>query len=431
MQDLQFAAQPPLIESYDCDLVIVGGGVVGTTLAAALATSGLSIILIEAQTLEAAAARERGYALSPLSGQIFEQIGVWERIFPYIGKYHHIYLSDADHPRLVKFNPGDLGTEYLGYVGEHRILLGALQDFIAQAGDKIQWRCPARLTQVNYREDGVLIDLEVNGEPQQLRSRLVVGADGARSLIRQRAGIQTWGWKYWQSCVTFMITHEAPRHDIAFERFWPDGPMGVLPLAGNRYHIVWTAPHAEAKALQTLDEAEFLQELEYYTGGFLGKLRLDSDRLVFPVQLFQSHDYVRSRLALVGDAAHRCHPVAGQGLNLGIRDAAALAQVLSEAYQRGEDIGDLRVLRRYERWRKPENLAILAFTDFLDRLFSNNWWPVAQVRRMGLWLLRHVRPLKVLALRFMTGFWGRRPVNAAGKMQHPERSASTPLLKRF
>ena len=186
--------------------------------------------------------------------------------------------------------------------------------------------------------------------------------------------------------------------------------MGVLPLAGNRYHIVWTAPHAEAKALQTLDEAAFLSELEYYTGGFLSQLQLTSERLVFPVQLFQSRHYVRHRVALIGDAAHRCHPVAGQGLNLGIRDAAALAQILSEAHLRGEDIGALKVLKRYERWRKVENLAILGFTDFLDRMFSNNWWPIVPVRRLGLWLLRNIPLCKVLALKFMTGFWGRRPV---------------------
>jgi 2-octaprenyl-6-methoxyphenol hydroxylase len=185
--------------------------------------------------------------------------------------------------------------------------------------------------------------------------------------------------------------------------------MGVLPLTENRCHIVWTAPHTEAKALQNLSEAEFLAQLEYYTGGWLGKITLTSERQLFPVQLYQSRQYVRSRLALIGDAAHRCHPVAGQGLNLGIRDAAALAQVLLEAYQRGEDIGDRRVLKRYERWRQIENLSILGFTDFLDRMFSNTWWPAVVLRRLGLWLLRTLPPLKVFALKLMTGFVGRRP----------------------
>ncbi|WP_204137371.1 FAD-dependent hydroxylase [Halomicronema sp. CCY15110] len=419
MPELLSTEDSQSIHSHSCDVAIVGGGVVGTTLAAALGKSGLSVTIIEAQTLEGAAARERGYALSPLSGQILDGIGVWERIFPYIGKYHDIYLSDADCPRLVKFHPQDLGIEFLGYVGEHRIMLRALQDFINTECETVQWLCSARLNQVTYQSEGATLDLEVEGKPQQVRSRLVVGADGPQSYIRQTAGIKTWGWKYWQSCLTFMITHTASRNDIAFERFWPDGPMGVLPLAGNRYHIVWTAPHAEAKALQRLNEDEFLAELEYYTSGFLGKLTLTSDRHVFPVQLLQSRQYVRPRVALVGDAAHRCHPVAGQGLNLGIRDAAALAQVLTKAHARGQDLGDLAVLKRYERWRKVENLAILGFTDFLDRIFSNRWWPIVKIRRFGLWLLRNVPLLKVLALKFMTGFWGRRPTLSRTKTAKP------------
>lgn len=409
IQDLSFPDSLTAKTAHSCDVAIIGGGIVGATLAAALRASGLSIVLIEAQTKEGAIARERGYALSPLSGQIFENIGVWDKIFPYIGKYQHIYLSDADNPRLVKFQPQDLGTKYLGYVGEHRIMLRALQDFIDAECKNVRWLYAARPTQVTYGAAAAIIDLDVDGQPYQVQTRLVIGADGPRSHVRQSAGIKTWGWKYWQSCLTFMITHETPRNDIAFERFWPDGPMGVLPLAGNRYHIVWTAPHAEAKALQNLDETDFLTELEYYTGGFLGKPKLNSDRLVFPVQLFQSKHYVRHRLALIGDAAHRCHPVAGQGLNLGIRDAAALAQVLTKAHAQGKDVGDLRILRRYQRWRKVENLAILGFTDFLDRMFSNNWWPIVRVRRLGLWGLRNVPFLKILALKFMTGFWGRCP----------------------
>jgi 2-octaprenyl-6-methoxyphenol hydroxylase len=411
MQHLHIDSDPAIASTagLDCDIAIVGGGIVGTTLAAALKDTGLHIVLIEISTLEQAAARERGYALSPLSGKILASIGVWDNIFPHIGKYRDIYLSDADNPKVVKFKTADLGTEFLGFVGEHTIMLTALQKFIAEACDNVQWLCPAQTTRVIYGPEGAVLYGEKEGQPFQVNARLVVGADGARSQIRQGAGIKTNGWKYWQSCLTFMITHQAPRNDIAFERFWPDGPMGVLPLAGNRYHIVWTAPHDAAKALQTLDEQEFLRKLEYFTGGYLGKLTLTSERRLFPVQLFQSQHYVRSRLALVGDAAHRCHPVAGQGLNLGIRDAAALAQVIQEAYAKGEDIGDLRVLKRYERWRKTENLAILGFTDFLDRLFSNHWWPLVQVRRLGLWLLRNVSPLKVFALKLMTGFVGRRP----------------------
>jgi 2-octaprenyl-6-methoxyphenol hydroxylase len=205
------------------------------------------------------------------------------------------------------------------------------------------------------------------------------------------------------------IKPEKPHNNIAYERFWPSGPMGVLPLPGNRFQVVWTSPHKEAKALSELDEKLFLQELEHRTAGILGRLELEGSRYVFPVQLMQSDRYTQPRLALVGDAAHCCHPVAGQGMNLGIRDAAALAQVLQFAHQQGEDIGDIQVLKRYERWRKHENLVILGFTDFLDRMFSNNLLPLVALRRLGLWILRRVRPFKSYALQLMTGLRGRHP----------------------
>ncbi|WP_013324409.1 FAD-dependent hydroxylase [Gloeothece verrucosa] len=392
--------------NLDYDLAIVGGGIVGATLAAALKASGLKIAIIEAQPLPQAAARRRAYALSLISGRILEGIGVWDSILPHIGKFSKIRLSDADHPQVVKFHTTDLATDYLGYVGDHQVILTALQEFIGNCPN-ITWLCPAAVTGVDYQLSQATLSVNIEGKPQQIRTKLVIGADGPRSPIRTLAGIKTRGWKYWQSCVTFTIKHQASQNDIAFERFWPTGPMGILPLPGNRCQIVWTSPHARAKALQELDEAEFLTLLEKHTGGLLGKIELDSERLVFPVQLMQSDRYVLPRLALVGDAAHCCHPVGGQGLNLGIRDVAALAQVLQEAYQRGEDIGDVKVLERYETWRKPENLAILGVTDFLDRVFSNNWLPVVAVRRLGIWMMCRVPFLKTFALQVMTGLKGR------------------------
>lgn len=395
-------------QGFDYDVAIAGGGIAGATLACALKNSGLKVVLIEAQPQSVAVARRQAYNLSILSGRIFEGIGVWDKILPQITTYKHIRLSDADYPNIVQFHLNDLSTDALGYVGEHCPILQSLYEFLADCPD-VSWVCPAEVLNVEYHASGVNIQVKVDGETHQLRSRLIVAADGARSRIRTAAGIGTKGWKYWQSCVTVRIKTEKSHNHTAFERFWPSGPMGVLPLPGNLCQVVWTAPHAEAQALKELDEKEFLRLLERRTGGLLGHLELDSQRLIFPVQLMQSDRYTQSRLALIGDAAHCCHPVGGQGLNLGIRDAAALAQVLHDAHQRGEDIGDIRVLRRYERWRKTENLVILGFTDFLDRLFSNRWLPVVGVRRLGLWVLQTVQPLKVLALRLMTGLLGRHP----------------------
>jgi len=394
--------------SFDYDLVIAGGSIVGATLACALQNSGLRVVLIEAQPPAVEVVKPQAYNLSILSGRIFQGIGVWEKILPQITTYRQIRLSDADYGGIVQFYPRDLKTDALGYIGEHRSLMNALYEFLAECPN-ISLLCPAEVVAVDYQESGVEITVKVAGEHRQLRSRLVVAADGARSRIRQLAGISTKGWKYWQSCVTARIKTEKPHNHTAFERFWPSGPMGVLPLSGNRCQVVWTAPHAEAQALKQLEEREFLALLEQRTGGLLGHLEFDSGRFLFPVQLMQCDRYTQSRLALIGDAAHCCHPVGGQGLNMGIRDAAALAQVLQEAQQQGEDIGDARILKRYESWRKKENLAILGFTDLLDRIFSNNWLPLVLTRRLGLLTLQKIHPLKVYALQLMTGLRGRPP----------------------
>ena len=395
-------------KSLNCDLVIVGGGIVGATLASALKNSGIKVIIIEAKPLEVAAARRQAYAFSLLSGRIYSGIGVWHKIFPKIAKFSHIRLSDGNYPQVVQFETKDIDNEYLGYVAEHNVVLTALQEFTADC-DNISWLCPAEVTEVKYQDSVATVKVKVDGEERIITTQLVVGADGAKSRIRNWAGIKTRGWKYWQSCVAFTIKHTAPQNNIAFERFWSTGPMGVLPLPGNRCQIVWTNPHAQAKALQELDEPEFIKKLEHYTGGLLGKLELASDRNLFPVQLMQCDRYIQSRLALIGDAAHCCHPVGGQGLNLGIRDAASLAQILQAAYHQGEDLGSLNVLKRYQSWRKQENLAILGFTDFLDRIFSNNWLPIVIIRRLGLLLLQYIKPLKIFALKLMTGLKGKTP----------------------
>lgn len=394
--------------SFDYDLAIVGGGIVGLTLACALKNSGLSVVLIEAKPYSVAAAKGQAYAVHLLSSRIFEGIGVWDKILPQIATFRRVRLSDADYPGVVEFQPADLGTKELGYVAEHQALLLPLQEFLHECAN-VSYLCPAEVVKIEYEPGGVSISLLVGGETRTIRTRLVVAADGARSRIRKEAGINTRGWQYWQSCIVAFVKPEKPHNDTAYERFWPSGPFAILPLPLNRCRIVWTAPHEEAKALVALDDEQFLAELSLRYGDQMGRLELEGSRFVFSVQLMQSDRYVLPRLALIGDAAHCCHPVGGQGLNMGIRDAAALAQVLQSAYNQGEDIGDLQVLKRYERWRKQENLTILGFTDLLDRVFSNNWLPVVVIRRLGLWMLLRVHPLKIFALKLMTGLKGRPP----------------------
>ncbi len=397
----------------DYDIAIVGGGIIGNTLAVALQNSGLRVVSIDAQVESVSISKGRAYAISLLSGQIFAGYGIWEQVLPQITQFSQIQISDADYAGVVKLYPQDLGTTALGYAASHEVLLRALQAKLHSA-ENISIMCPAQVIGVDYRDKLTEIEIQTPDEPspRKIRASLVIGADGARSALRTQAGIKTAGWNYWQSCVTATIVPEIPHQNVAYERFWFDGPLGVLPLADGRCQVVWTAPHHQAEALRDLPVAEFLQELEHCTGGVLGKLALDSQRWLFPVKLMQSQQYTANRLALIGDAAHCCHPVAGQGMNLGIRDAAALAEILVAAHQAGEDIGSDAVLNRYTNWRRPENWAILAFTDFLDRTFSTRILPIVLVRRLGLILLDRIPLLRHIALRVMTGLAGRIPRSA-------------------
>jgi 2-octaprenyl-6-methoxyphenol hydroxylase len=394
----------------DYDLAIVGGGIIGNTLAVALQNSGLRVVSIESETQSVAIAKSRAYVIAILSGRIFEGLGIWKQVLPQITQFSQIQISDADYAGVVKMYPQDLGTETLGYAASHEVLLTALQAKL-QTASNVTVMCPAQVVAVEYTATGAEISIQTpeTDIPTQIRARLVIAADGAKSSLREGAGIETTGWNYWQSCITATIEPERSHQNVAYERFWYAGPIGVLPLADGRCQVVWTVPHQQAEELRDLPEQEFLEQLEHCTGGLLGKLKLDSQRWLFPVKLMQSKQYTAPRLALIGDAAHCCHPVAGQGMNLGIRDAAALAEILVAAHQAGEDIGSDAVLERYAKWRKPENWVILAFTDLLDRIFSTRLFPIVTIRRFGLFLLDRIPVFKYLALRLMTGLAGKIP----------------------
>ncbi|MEO0739670.1 MAG: FAD-dependent hydroxylase [Cyanobacteria bacterium J06649_12] len=391
------------------DVAIIGAGVVGLTLACALRHSGLSVAVIEAQSQAKAAARERAYAFSPMSARIFQQMGLWEQVGPYITHFQRVRMSDAEYGKAVNFYPTDSPVDAVYYGAEHRVLIQALQG-LATNIHRITAYYDTTLTDIQATATDTRLLLECDGERQTLHTKLLVGADGARSKIRDYAGIRTSGWAYWQSCITTVLAPAKSHQNTAYEKFWPSGPFAILPIPGNRCQVVWTAPHAEAEAMLALPEEAFMAKLRRRYGDGMGDLMMVKPPMMFPVRLMHSHRYVQPGIALIGDSAHCCHPVGGQGLNMGIRDAAALAKVLQAAHARQEPIGHIRVLKRYERWRRTENWLILAMTDLLNRLFSNRLLPLLWLRRTGFWVIEHVVPLKRVILRVMTGFFGRQPI---------------------
>ncbi|MEM6351956.1 MAG: FAD-dependent hydroxylase [Cyanobacteria bacterium P01_D01_bin.14] len=391
------------MSGFTYDLIIVGGGIPGLTLACGLRESGLRVAVLEAQSEQAVRERSRAYALSPLSAKIFQSVGVWNAIAPAITHFSKVVLSDADYPHRVAFPPADIGEPAVYYCAEHRVLLRALQQQVAtDPGITCYYKTQVR--EVVYDESRATVEVETAQGPHALGASLVVAADGMRSKVRQGAGIKTDGWNYWQSCITAFVSPTQPHQNIAHERFWPSGPFAILPLPQNRCQIVWVAPHREAAAIAALPPDQFIAAMQHRYGDHSGSLRLLSEPLVFPARLMHSRRYCQPRLALLGDAAHNAHPVGGQGLNLGIRDAATLAQVLLTAKQ--QDLGDIRVLRRYGRRRRLENGVMLLFTDILNRTFSNCWLPMRVLRRWVLRLMIGWSPLRRLMLHLMAGLWG-------------------------
>lgn len=402
---------PAPSQSRHYDVAIVGGGIVGLTLAYALGRAGFTLAVVDTQAPAQAASRQRAYAFSPTSAQILQQLGLWQQVAPHLTPFQKVRLSDGDHPTVVDFTLQDLPGAAVYYSAGHGVLMGALQTALAHC-PTVDYLAPAQVEAVTWTQNRAHFTLHQGEDTWASTADLIVAAEGARSPLRQQAGIGTLGWTYWQSCLTTVLQPEHPHQNIAYERFWPSGPFAILPLANGCCQIVWTAPHAEAQALLTLPREQFLAELRRRYGDSMGQLKMVQEPLIFPVRLMQSRRYVQSRLALVGDAAHGCHPVGGQGLNMGIRDAAALGEVLIAARDRGEDLGDPSVLHRYGRWRQWENNLTLALTDLLNRSFSNQVWPLVPLRRLGLWILHRTPLLRTWALRLMTGRFGRIPTLA-------------------
>ena len=368
------------------DVIVIGGGLVGLALARALTGSGLRLALIEPQPPAPppvdAAWDSRVYALSPGSAAFLAAGGAWERLpRARIARVEAMRIFGDDPGARLDFNAYDAGLRELAFIVENRRLLHALRE--AAREQDLRVYCPAGWTALEIHDDHVAVRLDDGAE---LVARLVVGADGAESRVRARAGISVHASDYRQLGVVANFDCERPHHGVAFQWFMRDGVLALLPLPGNRVSMVWSIAEDRGRRLLELPHAGLAAEVEAATGGALGALRVITPAAGFALKLQRVTQFTRPRLALVGDAAHNVHPLAGQGVNLGFRDARALAGVL-QARGPQSDCGDYALLRRYERARREDVLAMQLATDGLQKLFNNDAVLLARMRNLGLTLV--------------------------------------------
>ncbi len=392
------------------DLIIVGGGMVGAALGCAAAAQGLSLALVEGRppqrTWPEAEVGLRVSALSRASQRILRRLGAWERMEGLgISPYREMRVWDAGGGGSIHFDSAEVGEPDLGHIVENRVTQLALWERL-EAAEGVRLWCPATLGAVSLADDAVEVRL-AGGEV--LQGRLLVGADGRDSAVRAQAGIATRGWAYDQQAIVARVRPERWHAETAWQRFLPTGPLAFLPLADGRCSIVWSAEARRAQELMALDDAGFGRALGQAFEHRLGDIVEVGRRAAIPLRLEQAERYVLPRLALIGDAAHAIHPLAGQGVNLGFLDAAALAGEIAAARARGRDIGSLGTLRRYERARWGENLAMLAAMDGFKRLFSNQLLPLEVGRNLGLEISDRLPGLKRLYIRRALGLSGELP----------------------
>ncbi len=396
------------------DVVIVGAGIVGAALACALGGTGLRIALVEARQPARAWPEHsrdlRVSAITPGSMQVLSALGVWPVIAAQAQPFHAMQVWDAAGDGAIHFDSVDIDTDQLGCIVENRVLQCALLERVTQYAN-IEWRCPESISGVEFGEDQARLQTAAGNT---LHARLVVGADGPDSGIRQLAGISTHGWAYAQSALVVNVKTGQSHQDTAWQRFLPGGPLAFLPLTDGYSAVVWSLPTDEAERLRVLDEDAFVRELEAAFESRLGGIVQAGPRACFPLRLLWAERTAQARLALIGDAAHTVHPLAGQGVNLGIMDVAVLAEVIADAHARHKDIGALSVLRRYERWRKGDVLATGAALEGLHRLFGSTRTPVRWARNAGLTLADALGPLKNLIMRHAAGVAGDLPRLARG-----------------
>jgi 2-octaprenyl-6-methoxyphenol hydroxylase len=377
----------------DYDLVIVGGGLVGGGLACALRGTGLKVCSIEAVTADAASQPsydERVIALAWGSRRILEGIGLWEQIAPGAEAIHQVHISERGGFGFAHLDRADQGVEALGYVAPARLLGTAIRGVLAEGegpgpgGGGLDQLCPARLLGLRMRPDGVDLEVASAGASRTLRTRLLVAADGGDSFVRRRLGLSVRERPYGHDAIITTVTPDRPQPNTAYERFTDTGPLAMLPMTEGRWSVVWTAREAETQTLLRLSDIDFLTRLQERFGYRLGGLARLGRRVAYPLRQVMARESVGDRLVLIGNAAHTLHPVAGQGFNLGLRDVAALADVLVRAAQAGSDPGGTAVLDVYRRLRGRDQADAAMVTDALARLFVNPWGPLRLARDLGL-----------------------------------------------
>lgn len=407
---------------FDGDVVIAGGGLAGLTLALSMEQAGLSVAIVDTLPMETQLAPEfdgRASALAFTSWRLFEALGVAETLRPHAERIEHIMVCDGrpyggvkpggPGPHVLHFDRTEISEgpdgEPLGWMAENRHSRLALIETLRQRPGILSV-APAKVVSHATDRKGVTVGLEGG---RTLHGKLLVACDGKFSRIKQRQGVRSVGWNYGQKGVVATVQHEEPHKGVAYEYFLPSGPFAILPLPDNRSSLVWTEPDDVADALKRAPDDVFQEELENRFGDFLGAVKPTGPRWAYPLGLRFSEQFCEERIAYVGDAARGIHPLAGQGFNLGIRDAAALAEVCGEAKRVGLDIGSLTTLRRYESWRKFDSATLAAGTDVFNRLFSNDIEPIRQIRGLGLSIVNKIPPARRFFMRQAGGDTGEPP----------------------
>ncbi len=395
------------------DILVVGGGLNGLPFAIAVASAGLNVVVLEKEDpteVVDAGFDGRVSAIAHASRNLLKSIGVWQHVID-AEPMLDIRITDGPSKFFLHYDHKQLGDEPFGHMVENRHMRMALLKR-AREIDSLTLLAPASYETIERDAEGVTACLS---DDKVIRARLVVAADGRASNLRKMAGIGTVGWSYHQSGIVCTVAHEMPHNGVAQERFLNPGPFAILPMTKNRSSLVWTEHTDTAAAIMKLSDEEFHREMAGRFGDYLGNLEIVGPRWSYPLALHQSDDYIADRLALIGDAAHGMHPIAGQGLNLGLRDVAALAEVVIDAARLGQDPGSKNTLINYQRWRRFDSMVLLAITDRLNKLFTTDVAPVRLARDLGLAAVNKMPKLKGAFMEHARGTVGELPRLLEGK----------------